>query len=49
LPGLQSHWNFIHLQMGDLGDRIVTMEGQIPALEDEKYECQANGPPLPQA
>jgi len=46
LPGLQSHWNFIHLQMGDLGDRIVTMEGQITALEDEKYECQANDRPF---
>lgn len=49
LGGLQSHWNTISLRMGDVGERIVRLEGQITALEDERYECEANDLPfLPQ-
>ncbi|WNC89443.1 integrase family protein [Paraburkholderia sp. FT54] len=43
LDGLNNHWNNIQLQMGDVGERIVKLEGQIAALEDELFECQENG------
>jgi hypothetical protein len=43
LDGLHNHWNNIQLQMGDVGERIVKLEGQITALEDEQFECQENG------
>lgn len=44
--GLNNHWNHIQLQMGDVGERIVKLEGQITSLEDEQYECQANDRPF---
>lgn len=46
LDGLNNHWNNIQLQMGDVGDRIVKLEGQITALEDELFECQEKGLPF---
>lgn len=46
LGGLQNHWNTISLHMGDVGERIVRLEGQITALEDERYECEANDRPF---
>ncbi|MFM0205774.1 VPA1269 family protein [Paraburkholderia sediminicola] len=46
LDGLHNHWNHIQLNMGDLGERIVKLEGQITSLEDELYECQANDRPF---
>lgn len=49
LGGLQNHWNAISLRMGDVGEHIVRLEGQITALEDERYECETNDRPfLPQ-
>jgi len=46
LDGLNNHWNNIQLQMGDVGERIVKLEGQITALEDELFECQENDRPF---
>lgn len=46
LGGLQNHWNAISLRMGDVGERIVRLEGQITVLEDERYECEANDQPF---
>jgi Putative phage integrase len=46
VDGLNNHWNHIQLQMGDVGDRIVKLEGQIVALEDEQFECQEKKQPF---
>jgi hypothetical protein len=46
LDGLQNHWNHIQLSMGDVGERIVRLEGEIIALEEEQYECQASDLPF---
>jgi Putative phage integrase len=46
LDGLNNHWNNIQLQMGDVSERIVKLEGQITAFEDEQFECQENGRPF---
>jgi hypothetical protein len=46
LDGLNNHWNNIQLQMGDVGERIVKLESQITALEDEVFECQENDRPF---
>lgn len=40
IDGLQNHWNNIMLLMGDVGERIVRLEGEIEQLEDAQYECQ---------
>jgi len=46
IDGLNNHWNNIQLQMGDVGERIVKLEGQITALEDEQFERQENNLPF---
>jgi hypothetical protein len=46
LDGLNNHWNNIQLQMGDVGEHIVKLEGQITALEEEQFECQDNDRPF---
>lgn len=46
VDGLNNHWNNIQLQMGDVGERIVRLEGQIAALEDEQFECQERDLPF---
>ncbi len=42
IDGLQNHWNNIMLLMGDVGERIVRLEGEIEQLENTQYECQRN-------
>jgi hypothetical protein len=46
IDGLNNHWNHIQLQMGDIGERVAKLEGQIIALEDEQFECQENDLPF---
>lgn len=46
IDGLNNHWNHIQLQMGDIGERVAKLEGQIIALEDEQFECQENDQPF---
>ena len=46
IDGLNNHWNHIQLQMGDIGERVAKLEGQIIALEDEQYACQENDLPF---
>ncbi|WP_144143980.1 integrase family protein [Paraburkholderia sp. BCC1884] len=46
LDGLQNHWNNLELSMADLGERILKMEGEITALEDELYECEVRDQPF---
>lgn len=46
IDGLQNHWNNIQLQMADVGERIVRLEGEIEELENEQYECQENDRPF---
>lgn len=46
IDGLNNYWNNIQFQMGDVGERMVKLEGQITALEDEQFECQENGRPF---
>jgi hypothetical protein len=40
VDGLNNHWNHIQLQMGDVGERVVKLEGQLIAMEDQQFECQ---------
>lgn len=40
IDGLQNHWNHIQLLMGDVGERIVRLEGEIEQIEDAQYDCQ---------
>lgn len=42
IDGLNNHWNHIQLQMGDVGERVAKLEGQIISLEDQQFECQEN-------
>jgi hypothetical protein len=44
--GIENHWNNIQLQMGDVGERIVNLGGQITNLEDDQFECQRNDQPF---
>lgn len=46
IDGLNNHWNHIQLQMGDIGERVAKLEGQIISLEDQQYECQENDLPF---
>lgn len=46
IGGLNQHWNHIQLQMSDVGEYILKLEGQINMLEDEQYECQVNDRPF---
>ena len=44
--GIENHWNNIQLQMGDVGERIVSIGGQITGLEDDQFECQRHDQPF---
>lgn len=46
IDGLNNHWNHIQLQMGDVGERVARLEGEIISLEDQQYECQAADRPF---
>ncbi|MCW5300342.1 hypothetical protein DXT88_19395 [Herbaspirillum lusitanum] len=46
IDGLNNHWNHIQLQMGDVGERVAKLEGQIIALEDQQFECQEADAPF---
>jgi hypothetical protein len=46
IDGLNNHWNHIQLQMGDIGERVAKLEGQIISLEDQQFECQENDQPF---
>lgn len=46
IDGLNNHWNHIQLQMGDIGERVAKLEGQIISLEDHQFECQENDLPF---
>ena len=46
IDGLNNHWNHIQLQMGDVGERVAKLEGQIISLEDQQFECQDNDLPF---
>ena len=46
IDGLNNRWNHIQLQMGDIGERVAKLEGQIIALEDQQFECQENDQPF---
>jgi hypothetical protein len=46
MPGIENHWNNIQIQMGDVGERIVSLGVQITALEDDQYECQQDDRPF---
>ncbi len=46
IDGLNNHWNHIQLQMGDIGERVAKLEGQVIALEDQQFECQENDLPF---
>lgn len=46
IDGLNNHWNHIQLQMGDIGERVAKLEGQIITLEDRQFECQENDQPF---
>lgn len=46
IDGLNNHWNHIQLQMGDTGERVAKLEGQIIALEDQQFDCQENNLPF---
>jgi hypothetical protein len=38
--------NHIQLQMGDVGERVAKLEGQLISLEDQQFECQENDLPF---
>jgi Putative phage integrase len=40
IDGLNNHWNHIQLQMGDIGERVAKLEGQLISLEDQQFDCQ---------
>lgn len=42
IDGLNNHWNYIQLQMGDVGERVAKLEGKLISLEDQQFECQEN-------
>jgi hypothetical protein len=42
IDGLNNHWNHIQLQMGDVGERVARLEGQLISLEDQQFEYQEN-------
>jgi hypothetical protein len=44
--GLENHWNNLELQIGDVGERITDIGGQITALEDDQYESQQDNRPF---
>lgn len=46
IDGLNNHWNHIQLQMGDVGERVAKLEGQIISLEDQQFECQEDDLPF---
>ena len=46
IDGLNNHWNHIQLQMGDVGERVARLEGQLISLEDQQFECQENDLPF---
>jgi hypothetical protein len=46
LDGLQNHWNGISLRIGDIGERVATLEGEIEALEDERYDAEVVDQPF---
>lgn len=46
IDGLNNHWNHIQLQMGDVGERVAKLEGQIISLEDRQFECQESDLPF---
>lgn len=46
IDGLNNHWNYIQLQMGDVGERVAKLEGQFISLEDQQFECQENDLPF---
>lgn len=46
LSGLVSHWNLIHLRMGDNGQFVANIEKKISSMEDEKFHAQSSGVPF---
>jgi len=46
LEGLISHWNLVHLKMGDNGQYVVSLEQKISSFEDEKFHAESSNLPF---
>jgi hypothetical protein len=46
LDGLLSHWNLVHLKMGDNGQYVASHARKISAIEDQKYHAESSNRPF---